>query len=66
MKSPCVKDCPERLYNCHISCKRYREYREYLDEINALKRKENEASAYMRIKAARYSTYYAKKDIGIT
>jgi hypothetical protein len=35
MKNSCARDCPERSVGCHISCKRYKAYREYLDEKNA-------------------------------
>lgn len=41
MDIPCHKHCPDRAVGCHISCERYKEYRNYLDEKNEQIRKEN-------------------------
>lgn len=47
MKNACARDCPERSVGCHSSCKRYKAYREYLDEQNALKRAKECVVAYV-------------------
>ena len=60
MDNPCIKQCPDRSFDCHISCKRYKAWREYLDEQNTLKRQKNDIVAYATNKTAKFRNYYAK------
>lgn len=34
MKSPCDKNCSDRVIGCHSKCKKYKEFRNKIDEIN--------------------------------
>jgi hypothetical protein len=61
MKNSCAKNCPERGVGCHISCKRYKAYREYLDEQNALKRHEECVVAYMHDRKEKIDTIALNK-----
>ena len=53
---PCL-DCKDRTVGCHGNCERYREYREWLDDLNERiireKNKDNYASAYSKAKTRR-------------
>lgn len=42
LHAPC-KDCPERHENCHKSCKKYKAFRAWIDQINQNKAKEFQA-----------------------
>lgn len=42
IENPCKRDCPRRSSTCHATCKDYKEYRQALDERNALIRQERD------------------------
>lgn len=60
MVSPCHKHCPDRAVECHISCERYKAYRNYLDERNEQIRKEKAVYGYKGIKRREYLGYSPK------
>lgn len=61
MKNPCSKECPERGVGCHISCKRYKAYREYLDEKNAQIKQEECVIGYLHDKSEKINTLALRK-----
>lgn len=63
MKNPCQKDCPERASDCHISCGRYKAWREYLDEKNKRIRQEKDADVYEGMKGSRFRAYWLKDKV---
>ena len=60
MDIPCHKHCPDRASDCHISCERYKVYREHLDKKNAEIRKENSPYGYRCAKKVEITTRMMK------
>lgn len=42
IENPCKRECPRRKPGCHSNCKDYKDFRQALDERNALIRQERE------------------------
>lgn len=57
-RRPC-KDCVERQVGCHKDCERYRQLREYYDQIGEKRRKENDWLDY-EIKTTIHNTREAR------
>lgn len=55
--APC-KDCGFRQIGCHISCKPYIDFQEYLAEVKAIKKEAQERSCVT-------SSYQKRKDLAI-
>lgn len=53
MKAPC-KDCPNWHPNCHSECEKYKEFRNYRDELNKLNREQGEGRYFRRIRIEQF------------
>lgn len=63
---PC-KDCPDRKLKCHGSCERYKEYREYLDNINKAMSADNGIESFLKTQSERrhrHPSRMKRKDYG--
>ena len=56
MKNPCMPNCPKRCITCHCNCKQYKDYRAWLDSINAKRKAERDINDFIHsVRAARFA-----------
>lgn len=61
MTNPC-KGCTERRVGCHGGCEAYEGYRRYLDDQNAVRKREKEAESYYCARSARVAKWLRNHD----
>ncbi|MGN0733705.1 MAG: hypothetical protein ACI4LC_05985 [Emergencia sp.] len=61
-KAPCI-ECPDRQLGCHDCCEKYREYKEYSEDIKKKMRQDNEPAKFL--KGESYNRKMAVKKRGI-